>query len=517
MRAPPSARLEVGPLVAAAGLLVGLVLGERAGPGPARSSLLAGSVALVTAWLLTGRARVPVAALAMALLGAASMQSALAGLSGHALVADVSRGSDVWVRGTLATDPQGPRFAADALVRIDDFSPEAGRGGIPIDSGWREVDRTVLARASGDEAGRLRVLAAGDRVVLRGRLGPLEGFDSRRRWQHGVALLSRAEVHAFAAPRGGVLAVANRLRSAVLRGSASLAATDRALIAGFLLGDTREIPREVADEFRASGLSHLLAVSGANVAFALAVVRPALNRFGIGMRFFGGLAVVVLFAAMTRFEPSVMRASAMAAVSLFAGFVGRPASAVRLLAIAVVALMLADPFLIHSVAFALSCGACVGIALLASPLADRLPGPRWLREPFAVTVAAQAGVTPVLLPVFGSLPAVSPLANLLAVPVADFLGVFGLPAGVLGGLLGDAVPGLRAALNVPAAASVRWIGTVARVSARVPLEIDGRTLAFAAPLAAAWALSRAARRARRAPGSLPDDAGDAPPEDPPGR
>ncbi len=368
---------------------------------------------------------------------------------------------------------------------------------------------------SGDEAGRLRVLAAGDRVVLRGRLGPLEGFDSRRRWQHGVAVLSRAEVHAFSPPRGGVLAVANRLRSAVLRGSEALPATERALIAGFLLGDTREIPREVADEFRAAGLSHLLAVSGANVAFALAVARPLLNRFGIGARFAGGLAVVVVFAAMTRFEPSVMRASAMAAVSLFAGFVGRPASAVRLLSIAVIALMLADPFLLHSVAFALSCGACAGIAFFAAPLAVRLPGPRWLREPFAVTVAAQAGVTPVLIPVFGSLPAVAPLANLLAVPVADFLGVFGLPAGVVGGLLGDGMPGVRAVLNVPAAAAVRWIAAVSHFAARVPLEIDGRDLLCAAAVVAVWVLSRAARRARTHPGSLGDDAGFAPPDDPP--
>ncbi len=106
-------------------------------------------MALVAAWFLTGRARVPVAALALALLGAASMQSALDGLADHSLVAEVRAGSQVWARGTLATDPQGPRFAADALVRVDDYDTDAVPSGARVGPGWRVVDRTVLVRAVG--------------------------------------------------------------------------------------------------------------------------------------------------------------------------------------------------------------------------------------------------------------------------------------------------------------------------------------------------------------------------------
>jgi len=492
--------------------------GERAGPGSARLVLLAGAAGMLAAWLVSGRSRVVVAALALLLLGAASMQRSLDGLVNHALAAAVLDGSEVLVRGALVADPEGQRFGADVMVRVDAYSVPAVSGAQVAGGEWTRVHRTVLARASGDEAGRLRVLGAGDAVTLAGYLSPLEGFDARRRWQHGVALLNDVEVRAFSAPSGLLFGVANRLRSAVLGGTSSLSTAERALVAGFLLGDTREIPRGVTDDFRAAGLTHLLAVSGANVAFALAVVRPGLRRFGLGGRLVGGLAVVVVFAAMTRFEPSVLRASAMAVASLGASFLGRPTSSIRLLAMAVTALMLADPFLLHSVGFALSCGACAGIAVIASPLAMRLHGPAWSREPLAVTIAAETGVAPVLIPIFGSLPVVAPLANLFAVPVAEFLGVFGLPAGVIGGLIGDALPGTRAALNLPAVAAVRWIAGVADLAAHVPYAIGPRTLVAGVPLLLAVRAARGTTgRLRTRPDSLPGDAGEAVPVDPPRR
>ena len=72
------------------------------------------------------------------------------------------------------------------------------------------------------------------------------------------------------------------------RGGSHLPATERALVAGFLLGDTRALPTEVEEEFRAAGLTHLLAVSGANVAFVLALVAPVLRRLALRTRLVGG-------------------------------------------------------------------------------------------------------------------------------------------------------------------------------------------------------------------------------------
>jgi competence protein ComEC len=183
--------------------------------------------------------------------------------------------------------------------------------------------------------------------------------------------------------------------------------------------------------------------------------------------------VVVVFAGATRFEPSVLRASMMAVIAMVAMYAGRPVSSVRLLCLAVIALLLADPFLVHSVGFALSVGASAGIALFARRLARSLPGPAAVREPVAVTLAAQAGVAPVLFAVFGGVPAIAPVANLLAVPVAEPLSIYGLVASLAVSLLAPLQP-LAHWVHVPTLLMLRWVTVVARTCARVPLMVDGR-------------------------------------------
>jgi competence protein ComEC len=382
------------------------------------------------------------------------------------------------VHGTVIGDPTGPAYEVDALVRVA--------------TGARS-HRTLLVRATGSDVSTLRAVEAGDRVVLRGSLAPLgkSSFDARARWQHAVGRLDHAEVIGLDGPRG-LFAPANVARSLILRGTRPLAPVPRALVAGFLLGDTRAIPRPVIDAYRDAGLSHLLAVSGENVAFVMALAAPLLRRLRLGPRTACALAIVVLFAAMTRFEPSVLRAAAMSAITLLAMLSGRPVSGLRVLAYAVIGLLLVDPFLVHSVAFALSCGASAGIACLARPVAARLPGPRWLREPLSVSIGAQLGVLPVLLFVFGSFPLVTPVTNLFAAPAAEALGVYGCFACIGSGL----VPRLGPLLQQPTAVLVAWITGVARVGAAIPVSLDPRGASGIGSLAAAGA-SVACLRARR--------------------
>lgn len=172
------------------------------------------------------------------------------------------------------------------------------------------------------------------------------------------------------------------------------------------------------------------------------------------------------FALLTRFEPSVLRASAMAAVACTAVGLGRPTSRLRVLALAVAAIVLVDPLLVGSVGFQLSVGASAAIIVVAGPLAERLPGPRWLAEALAVTLAAQVGVAPVAVPVFGGLPLVSVPANLLAVPAAGPLMAWGLLAGPAAGLLGPPFDGL---LHLPSRLLLDWVAGVASVAASLPL------------------------------------------------
>jgi competence protein ComEC len=238
---------ELGVLLASGGLMVGILAGQHGGPRPATGVLIVGVVALVGAWFVDGRARVAAAMIALALVGAAQTERALDGQVHSSLASAIAREAPVTLTGVLADDSESGRFSTDAFVRV-----ATGRG-----------HRTLLAIATGDDALRLRVLEAGDRVVLTGRLGALRptGFDDRARWRHAIGRLNRTEVHALS-PARGAIGVANRLRDVVLRGTASLPPTTRALLAGFLLGDTRGVPDDVVAAYRDSGLSHLLAVSG---------------------------------------------------------------------------------------------------------------------------------------------------------------------------------------------------------------------------------------------------------------
>ncbi|MDQ1380525.1 MAG: competence protein ComEC [Actinomycetota bacterium] len=465
-------------------LLLGLWAGERTGTGLANAGLIVGAAAFGAAWFTRRSERVALAGVACALLGCAAMSRAVDGQRHSSLLAAIERGASTTVRGVATEDPAGPIYEASVLIRVD-----AGSG----------AHRTLLARATGADVAALRVVEAGDHVVLTGRLAPLghSSYEARARWRHAVGRLDRVRVVSLSAPRG-LLAVANAMRAVVLRGTRPLSPTPRALVAGFLLGDTRGIPKPVIDDYRSSGLSHLLAVSGENVAFVMALAAPLLRRLRLGARTASALAIVVLFAAMTRFEPSVLRASAMAAIVLLATLGGRPASTLRVLVYAIIVLLLADPFLLHSVGFVLSCGASAGIGLFSRAIGARLPGPRFLREPLAVSIAAQLGVVPVLLAVFGSFPLITPVSNLVAAPVAELLGVYGFFASAVAGF----VPGLGPLLQRPTGLLVEWITLVAHTAATIPVSIDTRGAVGLAAVLAAGA-SVACLRARRA---VPDPA-----------
>ena len=482
-------RVPWGALAVLGALVVGIWAGESAGPGSA-GVILAVSLSAIAfaAWVRAPVARMTVGVLAFALLGTAVMQRSLHGLEFSPLRTAVQQRTDAVIHATLVDDPAAGLFDAMALVHVDTIS-FGGRS-----EGTDAGGRRVLVTASGDVAARLRLLAAGDGVVVRGWLAPLEGFDLRWCWKHAVGELHATELVDASHATAPLARAANATRALVLGGSESMPPVDRGLLAGFLLGDTRGIPREVTDQFRDAGLTHLLAVSGENVAFVLALFAPLLRRLSWRGRLVLGISVLALFGTMTRWEPSVLRAIAMAVIGLVAGYLGRPTAGLRVLVLAATALLVADPLLLHSVGFLLSCGASLGIALLARPLAARLPGPAWIREVLGVTAAAQVGVAPVLIPVFGSMPLVALPANLVAVPLAAPLTMWGLVAGVVGGLVRPYAPAAPRLLELPTVALLHGLLAVAAIASRFPLAIDGRAawgiVALSALGVAVWRLGR---------------------------
>lgn len=310
-------------------------------------------------------------------------------------------------------------------------------------------------------AGKAQQRQAGEMVWVSGERVATPDHDGFARVRHVVGRF-RLEVMADVLPGSPLALAGNRVRSA-LRSSASTAMSpaDAALFTGLVIGDDTRQPPWMVEQFRRSGLSHLTAVSGQNVAFLLAAVLPLLRRLRPWWRWAATLGLIGWFMSVTRFEPSVLRAGTMAAIAATAYVLGRDPRPVRLVSLAVIGLVLVDPLLARSVGFWLSVGATVGVCVVGPWCAPRLPGPAWLRLSVGVTVGAQVGVLLPSLLAFGRVPLVSVVANLAAVPVAGFVMLYGLPAGLVASFL----PSWSASVvMLPAAIGTRWTATVAAVA-----------------------------------------------------
>lgn len=407
---------------------------------------------------------------AAALLTACLAQRSMAGLAG------LEEPEQVQAEVTLVRDPRPtPGGGIRADVRLD--------------------GRRLAMEAHRSSAAALRNRLAGERVIVVGQIQPRGPYEERVPHRHLAGRLRVDTVIGWYEGHG-FTRVANGVRRTLAHGTGSLSERQRSLLSGLILGDSRHQPSDLTAAFRSAGLAHLLAVSGQNVAFLLTAVSPILSRLRLAPRLVVTMLVLATFALITRGEPSVLRATAMAAIGAYSAATGRPSSGLRRLALAVIGVLLCDPLLVSSLGFQLSVAGSVGIIVGATPIADRLPGPRWLRLPAAVTVAAEIGVAPVLVATLGSVPVVSLAANLLAAPAAGPLRLWGLTGGLAAGLAGEP---LATVLHVPSRLLLVWLDQVATVLAG--LELGELRAGHVAMLAAAWGAVAASRRVRRTVGA----------------
>ena len=418
----------------------------------------------------------------VAIVAFASWRARQASLVGIALVTFVLvQSSANWQELRVAVDEQS--HEGRALLRTDP---------VPVPGGVRmrlEIDgRTYDARAWGSPAGWLRPRLMGEWVVVEASLRPLREPPV---WLQAQGVAGRATIAGVSGFTEGRMhtRVANSVRRTIEQGASSLGRDQRALFTGLVYGDDRRQSPLTADNFAGAGLTHLLAVSGQNVAFLLAIAAPGLRRLGHHRRLFAVGVILLLFATMTRFEASVMRASTMAAIAATGALIGTTVPAQRVLTLTVMALLVLDPLLVHSVAFQLSLAASAGILFWSARVARALPGPRPLIEALAVTATAQFAVAPVLLWRFGPLPVASLPANVLAGPAAGPVMMWGMTGGWIAGLV---PPGVAEVLHLPTRLLVGWIDTVALRCAALPLGELG-AVSLVACGASAWLGLRSSR------------------------
>lgn len=363
---------------------------------------------------------------------------------------------------TVVADPERRGAATTAVLRVD--------------------GRRYVTTAYGPTGARLERAQVGHSLTVTGTAVPYRGSRERRAALHAGLRLRPTDIHERG-PGPVWWRAANAVRATIEDGAEPLGSDRRVLFTGLVYGDDRDQDPGTQADFRLAGLTHLLAVSGQNVAYLLIVLRPFVERGPPAQRWIATLAVLGLFACVTRFEPSVLRATAMAAIAVSARSAGRATTSLRNLALAVTGLLIVDPLLAETVAFRLSVAASAGIIVLGPTIQDRAPGPRVVRELLSVTLAAQLAVAPLLVWTFGPISIVSIPANVAAGPVAGFVMGWGMTAGVVAGLAGPLAPAIHGVTS-----AMLWIlETIARVAAAAPVAPIGlQWIGVAIVLAASW-------------------------------
>ena len=293
----------------------------------------------------------------------------------------------------------------------------------------------------------------------------------------GVAATLRSRTLRIAGSVDGPAAMLERVRRGA--GDALAAAIpepEAGLAAGIVIGLRDRVDRDLAADFTTVGASHVVAISGWNIAIVGATIAALAGRLGRRRRAVILSVAIVAYVLFAGASPSVVRAAAMAGVVLLARETGRAGRAAAALGWAAAILLVVEPDLIRDAGFQLSTLATAGILAWADPLdrrlrtvaGGRLPG--WLAESLAVSLAAQAATLPVVLATFGRLAIISPALNLLIVPLvapamaAALVALLGGALAVLGG------PALIATIaGLPAWALLTAICTIVRVGAALPI------------------------------------------------
>jgi competence protein ComEC len=276
---------------------------------------------------------------------------------------------------------------------------------------------------------------SGDRLRVRTEVELAEDFDGFAYREHlarqGVGAIARAREAKVVAEAAGPAAVLAGLRGGLLGGlNRIVPEPEAALGAGILLGVRASIAPEINDAFATAGLTHVVAISGWNIAIVAALVaamaRPLERR--PGGRWSSAIvaaATVAGYVLLTGASPSVVRAALMAGCMLVARLGGSRAHAASALELAALVMLLAAPSVLWDVGFQLSLLATAGLIWFGAAVERRLPGwPAWVREPVALTLAAQLTTLPVILVNFERLSLVAPIANVLIVPLVPVAMLF---------------------------------------------------------------------------------------------
>jgi competence protein ComEC len=450
-----------------AAVVAGLIAGPRAPLAVVAIAL----VAPVLAARMPARVALPVAVL----LGALLAQARLDAVDATHLTARI--GHAVHARVVLLETPRLRAFGTRvATVRLD--------------------GERVLLRAG--RLVRWPTQRVGAVLAVRGGLEPLPARESFLRVR-GVHAQLRADALApTGRVRGGPAGVVDGVRARAQTAlQAGVPPPVGALLRGMALGDDAALPEDVRDEFRASGLSHLVAASGANVMLLAALVVAMAAALGLGLRTRLALVLgaIALYVPLAGAGPSIARAGVMAAAGVVAILAGRPAARWHALLLSAAVTLALNPRAIEDVGWQLSFAAVAAILVLAGRLRqglERRGMPGGLAEAAALTGSATIGTAPLIAAHFGQASLVSLPANLAAAPaVAPIMWL-----GMLAAAVGQVSTALATPLTSLAGLPVAYVMWVAHVAAGLPGATTRASVLIVSVACLAAAIGVAVRRTR---------------------
>ncbi|MBI2263521.1 ComEC/Rec2 family competence protein [Candidatus Berkelbacteria bacterium] len=239
------------------------------------------------------------------------------------------------------------------------------------------------------------------------------------------------------------------------------------LLDGILLGSQEQIPWALKQTFVATGLSHILAVSGYNVTVVLKVWAEWTRFLGRFTSFILGLTAVFLFIILTGANETVVRAGIMGSMFLLAGFLGRQKTFRNITALTATIMVLQNPSILRfNLSFQLSFAALLGL-LLISPLFQgwfRML-PSFIREAITATLGALIATFPLLLYHFGQFSLIALLVNVLVLPLIPLTMALGFGLGI-SGLFSEAI---GRALSILVWPLLNYILSISQFFAQMPL------------------------------------------------
>lgn len=499
---------------------------ERAEPGHPpplewRFAALGGATAGLTAAPFIALDSPGTAALAVAVAGALALAAAQPRRG--------RIGACIWLAlVALLAAAVGLVVGTDRLAAIDASALEARDGSRATARGFvtavpRRSDGTVSVRIETAAGGVLvespepvAELPVGREVRATGTLREPAPWQSAYLERHGIGEVLKAErIELTGRRRGGVSALADRVRDraeeALERG---MDEREAALARGFVLGQDDRIDAATVDDFKRSGLAHLLAVSGQNVILLALLAMPLLAAMNLSLRtrLLCVLVLIALYVPVTGAGPSIQRAGVMGAAGIVAALAGRPRSRWYALLLAALVTLAANPRASGDIGWQLSFAAVIGILLWTESISGwllhrlgerRRAGPvswrRGLADGAAMTIAATLATAPLMAHHFESVSITALPANLLALPAVApvmWLGMLVAMAGQFPALPVEPINAVNALLIAYIAQVAHWTAAPDWALADLRLSVPAVLISYVA-LLCAGSLARLVSRRRR--------------------